>query len=64
MFNGKTIIPKDFGKFCVKLHYMKNIVKLNKDFLNKEVIRRNKIEKEMNQTLDYWDKKLKKKGRF
>ncbi len=37
---------------------MKNIVKLNKDFLNKEVIRRNKIEKEMNQTLDYWDKKL------
>ena len=58
MFSGKTIIPKDFGKFCVKLHYMKNIIKLNKDFLNKEVTRRNKIEKEMNQTLDYWDKKL------
>ena len=58
MFNGKNIIPKDFGKYCVKLHYMKNIMKLNKDLLNKEVIKKEKIEKEMNQTLDYWDKKL------
>ena len=58
IINGKNIIPKDFGKFCVKLNFIKNIMKLNKEHLNNEFIRRNTIKKEINKTIDNLNKKL------
>ena len=53
----KITTSKNFGKLCVKLRFIKNIMKFNKEHYDKEENKRNKIEKEINLEVKFWKKK-------
>ena len=57
LIKKKITSPKNFGKLCVKLRYIKNIMKFNKEYCDKEEKKRNKIEKEINFQVKFWKKK-------
>ena len=57
LFSNKIIPPNKFGKLCIKLNYMKNIIKFNKDIYKEKEKKKNKDEKEMNEEIKYLKKK-------
>jgi len=57
IYNNKNIPPNKFGKLCIKLNYMKNIMKFNKDICKDKERKKNKTENEINKEIKYNKKK-------
>ena len=58
IYNNKNIPPNKFGKLCIKLNYMKNIMKFNKDICKDKERKKNKTENEINKEIKYNKKKI------
>ena len=57
LFSNKKIPPNKFGKLCIKINFMKNIIKFKKDIYKNNEKKKNKTEKEMNEEIKYNTKK-------
>ena len=53
----KKIPAKDFGKFCKKISFIKNIMKLNNDLCEAKINEKKNIEKEIEEEINLWKKK-------